>query len=70
MSKTDMHSRNAFLGIDVGSGSVRAVALDENGSLLASAVEALETHHPRQDFYEQSSDQIWNAACAAVRICI
>lgn len=58
--------KNVFLGVDVGSGSVRAVAVDEKGSLLGSAVENLEINRPRQDYHEQSSEQIWKAICHAV----
>uniref|UniRef100_A0A915KMA1 Carbohydrate kinase FGGY N-terminal domain-containing protein n=1 Tax=Romanomermis culicivorax TaxID=13658 RepID=A0A915KMA1_ROMCU len=57
-----------YLGFDVGTNFVRAVAIDRNdGNLLGSTEFPLKIRNPRPNFYEQSSDQIWSAICQAVR---
>ncbi len=56
-----------FVGIDVGSGSVRAGIFDANGQRLAFAVRAIQQFHPRSLFVEQSSADIWAQTCAAMR---
>lgn len=56
-----------FIGIDVGSASVRAGIFAENGERIAFAVRAIEQFHPRLHFVEQSSADIWRKTCAALR---
>lgn len=56
-----------FLGIDVGTGSVRAGIFDPQGHLAAAASQPIEIHRPQPDYVEQSSDNIWAACGAAVR---
>ncbi len=56
-----------FLGIDVGTGSARAGLFTETGAMLASASRAIRMWKPQPDFVEQSSDDIWEACCAATR---
>ena len=56
-----------FLGIDVGSASVRAGLFDASGFRLAFAVRAIAQFHPRPLFIEQSSADIWAKTCAVVR---
>lgn len=60
--KTDM-----YLGIDVGTGSARAGLFTAAGRMLASASHAILMWKPEVDFVEQSSADIWNACCRAVR---
>jgi FGGY-family pentulose kinase len=55
------------LGVDVGTGSVRAGLFDLTGRCLGVGVEAIELYRPAEDFVEQSSDDIWRAAGVAVR---
>lgn len=55
-----------FLGVDVGTASVRAVLIDENGQTIDSQSEKLEIFRPKIGRYEQSTDQIWEAICSAV----
>ena len=57
----------AFLGIDVGSGSVRAGIFDKNGKQLAMSVFAIEQNRPKRDFVEQSSDNIWQMTGNAIK---
>jgi FGGY-family pentulose kinase len=56
-----------FVGIDVGSASVRAGIYDDAGRRLAFAVRPIRQFHPRTDFVEQSSADIWRETCLAVR---
>ena len=55
-----------FIGVDVGSGSVRAGLFDTRGELRAQAEHAIQQFAPRPDFVEQSSDDIWRQTCACV----
>lgn len=55
------------IGVDVGTGSARAGLFDLQGSLLASAVEPIQTWRPKPDFVEQSSENIWRAVGKTVR---
>ena len=57
-----------FVGVDVGTGSVRAMLVSETGRTVATATHALDTWEPETDFYEQSSDDIWNACCKTVKV--
>jgi FGGY-family pentulose kinase len=56
-----------FVGIDVGSASVRAGLYDTAGRRLAFRLRPILQFHPRDLFVEQSSADIWANACAAVR---
>ena len=56
-----------YLGIDVGTGSARAGLFDENGALLATAKHDIKMHHPHTGWAEQSTVDIWQAVCHAVR---
>ena len=55
-----------YLGIDVGTGSVRAGVFDAAGRMLAAAAHDIHLWRPQADFVEQSSDDIWRAVCSAV----
>ena len=56
-----------YLGIDVGTGSVRAGICDADGRMLAADTREIQIWRPQADFVEQSSEDIWRAVCAAVR---
>ena len=58
---------DAYLAVDVGTGSARAGVFDHEGHLLGTAVHPIQMWRPQPDFVEQSSDDIWRACCAAVR---
>ncbi|HZT41816.1 MAG TPA: FGGY-family carbohydrate kinase [Chthonomonadaceae bacterium] len=55
------------IGVDVGTGSVRAGLFDTQGTMLASAVEPIQMWRPRPDFVEQSSEDIWQATGKTIR---
>ncbi len=57
-----------FLGIDVGTGGSRAVVIDENGKICASAtVEHQAFASPAIGWAEQAPDDWWRAVTAAIR---
>ena len=57
-----------LLGIDVGTGGSRAVAIDENGRIVASAtVEHVPFASPQTGWAEQDPNDWWKASAAAIR---
>ena len=60
-----------FLGVDVGTGSARAGLFTEKGLRLCTARREIKTWtnsgFPEGSF-EQSTEDIWQAACAAVKV--
>ncbi len=56
-----------YLGIDIGTSSVKALLLDDRGEVVAQAAEALEVSRPSPGFSEQDPDSWWQATLAAVR---
>ncbi len=56
-----------FIGVDVGTASARAGVFDAAGTMLASAKHDILIFRDDNGHVEQSSAQIWNAVCAAVR---
>ena len=63
-------SERYYLGIDVGTGSARAGVFDERGARVGMGTHPIQHWQPRSDFHEQSSDDIWNACGAAVRLAL
>src|SRR5947199_547160 len=62
--------RQAFIGVDVGTSSVRAGVFDEKGTLLATARRPITVWHEAGNVVEQSSSEIWSACASAVRAAI
>lgn len=62
-----MSAGELYLGVDVGTGSVRAGLFDATGRKVGQGVHGIQIWRPQEDFAEQSSDDIWRAAGAAVR---
>jgi xylulokinase len=57
-----------FLGIDVGTGGTRAVLIDENGKIIASATAGHAPFaSPEIGWAEQSPDDWWQATVSAIR---
>lgn len=56
-----------LIGVDVGTGSARAGVFDANGQLLGVGKHPLTLWHEAGEIVEQSSAQIWQAVCIAVR---
>jgi len=57
-----------FIGVDVGTSSVRAALVTSCGQLVCSASSAVTIWEPEPNFYEQSSTDIWQACCRVVRV--
>jgi FGGY-family pentulose kinase len=57
----------AYIGVDVGTGSARAGVFDGAGRLIASAKKPIAIWHEAGEIVEQSSDDIWRATTGAVR---
>lgn len=55
-----------FLGIDLGTSSVKAVLLDDSGSVCAESSSPLAVARPRPLWSEQDPDAWWRATVAAV----
>lgn len=58
------------IGIDVGTGSARAGVFDQTGKMLASAKADVTMWREAGSIVEQSSTQIWQAICHAVRAAV
>ena len=56
-----------FLGIDVGTGSVRVGAFDAHGHLKGIGKHDIKIWRPQPDYVEQSSEDIWRATGQAVK---
>ncbi|XKL62943.1 hypothetical protein PGB90_005307 [Kerria lacca] len=56
-----------IIGIDVGTTSVRGALVDKIGNIVEIAVESITTWNPEPDFYEQSSNQIWQSCCRVMK---
>lgn len=57
-----------FIGVDVGTGSARAALVTQNGKIVKTAEEKIRTWNPCPDFYEQSSDDIWDACVKCIKV--
>ena len=55
-----------FLGIDIGTSGVKAVVLDEHGTLVAQETAALTVQRPQPTWSEQDPEAWWAATTAAV----
>jgi len=62
-----MATQGYVIGVDVGTASVRAGVFDLTGKLLAAAVEPIQIFRPRENFAEQSSEDIWEQTGKIVR---
>src|SRR5262249_49876223 len=67
---TPSDRRRLFLGLDVGTQSLRAALIDEHGRTMAYGVAPIETTYPRPAWAEQQPLEWWSAAGAAVRAAV
>lgn len=63
-------SNNVVLGVDVGSSSVKTVAVDSEGRVLAEGSAVYPTTHPRAGWAEQDAADWHVATIAAIRECL
>ena len=55
------------IGVDVGTGSVRVGIFDLKGTMVAHSQKDIQFWHPKENFVEQSTTDIWSSTCASVR---
>ncbi|WP_025119109.1 MULTISPECIES: xylulokinase [unclassified Serratia (in: enterobacteria)] len=55
-----------YLGLDLGTSEIKAVVIDDNGTLIASAGEPLEVQRPHPHWAEQDPADWWRATQAVV----
>ncbi|XP_010888544.2 FGGY carbohydrate kinase domain-containing protein isoform X1 [Esox lucius] len=56
-----------YVGVDVGTASVRAALVTREGQVKTTAEESVSIWEPQSDHYVQSSADIWSKCCRAVR---
>lgn len=56
-----------ILGLDIGTGSVRAGVVDVGGRLIATAARAHATHFPQHGWVEQAPQDWWEGVVATIR---
>ena len=56
-----------YLGVDVGTGSVRTGLVDGTGKVLARAEARISRKNSKPGHFEQSSQEIWNAVASSIR---
>ncbi|KAI1759101.1 FGGY-family pentulose kinase [Hypoxylon sp. FL1150] len=59
--------KHHHIGVDVGTGSARALIIDEDGHSVASTSKAIDQWQPQPGIHEQSVSQIWDSVCHAVK---
>ncbi len=62
-----MSKDNFLIGVDVGTGSVRAGIFTSRGEMAAQAVSPIQIYRPEDNFVEQSSENIWENTCKVVK---
>uniref|UniRef100_A0A3Q1GVL3 FGGY carbohydrate kinase domain-containing protein n=1 Tax=Acanthochromis polyacanthus TaxID=80966 RepID=A0A3Q1GVL3_9TELE len=56
-----------YVGVDVGTASVRAALVTRDGQLRRTAEEPISIWEPQSDHYVQSSTEIWDKCCKVVK---
>lgn len=56
-----------YIGVDVGSESVRSALFDSHGHLISESKQTIQIWSPRAGYYEQSSDDIWSGVVKTVK---
>ncbi|KAM3865572.1 FGGY carbohydrate kinase domain-containing protein [Diretmus argenteus] len=56
-----------YVGVDVGTGSVRAALVTKGGRVKCTAEEPISIWEPQADHYVQSSTEIWDKCCSVVK---
>lgn len=64
----DQELGSYYVGVDVGTGSVRAALVDQRGILLAFADQPINQWEPQFNHHEQSSEDIWVACCIVTKV--
>ncbi len=56
-----------YAGVDVGTGSARAVIIDSHGNILGLSERPITRHELKENHITQSSTEIWEAICYCVK---
>lgn len=56
-----------FMGIDVGTSSVKSLVMDEQGREICAAARKYDVLQPKLNFAEQNPEEIWQATCETLR---
>ena len=59
-----------YVGVDVGTASVRAALVTRAGLLQSTAEEPISIWEPQADHYVQSSAEIWEKCCSVVKVTV
>lgn len=72
VAMSSSNSDNYYIGIDVGTGSVRASLVDASGKTIAASVQETKTWRDplNSKIFEQSTTDIWNAIGGATKSCL
>jgi len=62
-----MPQNDLVLGLDVGTTNLKCLALDGDGNIVAQGSEPTPQSHPRPDWTDFEPEQVWRAACGAIR---
>lgn len=66
---SDFHMAEChYVGVDVGTASVRAALVTREGLLKNTAEETISIWEPQSDHYVQSSTEIWDKCCMVVKV--
>ncbi|RIH77743.1 Xylulose kinase [Meiothermus hypogaeus] len=66
-SKLQQQAISVFLGIDLGTGSCKALLLSSDGAIVAEASQAYAVHAPKPGWAESDPPDWWQAVAKAVR---
>jgi len=56
-----------YIGVDVGTASVRAALVASDGKIVSCATRPLQIWQQLPDYYEQSSEDVWRNVCLVVK---
>lgn len=59
-----------YVGVDVGTASVRAALVSSNGKIVSSAIQPLKVWKSQPNYFEQSSEDIWGNVCTVVKVVV
>ncbi len=62
-----MAERPVLMGLDLGTSSIRALAFDEGGNMLAEGSVRTPVHHSGEDHAHYEPDETWQAVVQAIR---
>jgi xylulokinase len=63
---TTNHSKRLYLGIDLGTSSIKAVIIDQTGNVRSTATIPLTIQHRHPNWSEQDPEEWWNATENAI----